>query len=56
MAFLEAKTGKVSAECTFNHTSETFTKIFEKHVLQQPADARLDFVMIIYHPIVMMPL
>ena len=45
MAFLEAKTGKVSAECTFNHTSETFTKIFEKHVLQQPADARLDFVM-----------
>lgn len=45
MAFLEAKTGKVTAQCTFNHKSETFNKIFEEHVLQQPADARLDFVM-----------
>jgi transposase len=45
MAFLEAKTGKVAAKCTFNHKSETFNKIFEEQVLQQPADVRLDFVM-----------
>ncbi len=45
MAFLEAKTGKVSAKCTFNHKSETFNAVFEEHVSNQPANVRLDFVM-----------
>ncbi len=45
MAFLEAKTGKVSAKCTFNHKSETFNKVFEGHVSEQPENARLDYVM-----------
>ena len=45
MAFLEAKTGKVSAKCTFNHKSETFNEVFEGHVSDQPENARLDYVM-----------
>jgi transposase len=45
MAFLEAKTGKVSAKCTFDHKSETFNEVFEEHVSKQPENARLDYVM-----------
>ncbi len=44
-AFLEHKTGKVFAECTFDHKSATFNRIFESHVAAQPPKARLDYVM-----------
>ncbi len=45
MAFMEAKTGKVWAKCTFDHKSKTLNEIFEEHVSNQGADAHLDYVM-----------
>ena len=44
-AFLEHKTGKVFAECTFDHKSATMNRVFESHVVAQPSHARLDYVM-----------
>ena len=44
LAFLEYKTGKVSAECAFDHKSATFNRIFESHVAAQPPDVQIDYV------------
>ncbi len=45
MAFLEAKTGKVFAKCTFDHKSETFNSIFRLHVKSQPLTEQLNYIM-----------
>lgn len=45
LAFLNHKTGKVFGECTFDHKSATFNRVFESHVATQSSEARLDYVM-----------
>jgi len=45
LAFLEHKTGKVFAKCTYDHKSETFASVFESHVKSKPPKVRLDYVM-----------
>ena len=45
LAFLKAKTGKVFAECTFDHKSVTINRIFETHVNTQPSNVQLHYVM-----------
>jgi hypothetical protein len=45
LAFLNVGTGRVFGRCSLNHTTETFSAIFQEHVSTLPGDAMLHYIM-----------
>ena len=45
MAFLNPKTGKIYGQCTDNHNTETFCRVFKDHVGTLAPDAIIHYVM-----------